>query len=58
MIALILMDVLLMVYSAWCVLPVFALANTVATDNPRHLIHEIKKMKLVDEEEHEQGVGG
>ncbi|KAJ9534565.1 hypothetical protein QJQ45_022081, partial [Haematococcus lacustris] len=57
---LVLFDFLLLFFSAWCLLPVYAIAQTVSTSHPRRLIKELKRSKLVDEEETEveNGVGG
>eukprot|EP00798_Chlamydomonas_sp_ICE-L_P012992 gene12992-5355_t len=52
-------DVLLLVYTAVNVLPVYALVSTVGTGNPRKLLKEIIHQKMFEEEEDEfEGLGG
>lgn len=54
-----LVDVALLLFSALVVLPLFAMASTVATANPKRLLREIEREKERGEvDEHHKGVGG
>ncbi|KAG1679821.1 hypothetical protein FOA52_012733 [Chlamydomonas sp. UWO 241] len=54
----IVVNVALLLYAAIVVQPLSALVATVGTRHPGHLVREIKKQKLINEEDYMEGVGG
>lgn len=54
----IVVDVGMLVYASLLIQPISALVNTVGIAKCRHLLAEIKRQKLVQEEEYEEGLAG